>query len=218
MDKIILKFLKDLEKNNNRDWFNEHKKQYEAARFEMEKFVDHLILNIRSFDQDIGDLTAKNTMFRIYRDVRFSKDKTPYKTYFGAYMAVGGRKSEMAGYYVHISPDTCFAGGGSYHPSGENLKKIRSEIYYNLDEFKGIISDAKFKRVFGEVKGERLKRPPPGFPKDFEGIETLKLKDFTVVQYFDEKDVIQPNFDQSVLDVFRTMKPFNNFLNRAING
>ncbi len=218
MDKIILKFLKDLEKNNNRDWFNEHKKQYEAARFEMEKFVDHLILNIRSFDQDIGDLTAKNTMFRIYRDVRFSKDKTPYKTYFSAYMADGGRKSEMAGYYVHISPDTCFAGGGSYHPSGENLKKIRSEIYYNLDEFKGIISDAKFKRVFGEVKGERLKRPPPGFPKDFEGIETLKLKDFTVIQYFDEKDVIQPNFDQSVLDVFRTMKPFNNFLNRAING
>lgn len=218
MDKIILKYLKNLEKNNNRDWFNEHKKQYEAARFEMEKFVDHLILNIRSFDQRIGDLTAKKAMFRIYRDVRFSKDKTPYKTYFGAYMATGGRKSEMAGYYVHISPDTCFAGGGSHGPMGEKIKKIRSEIYYNLDEFNGIINNKNFKQAFGDLKGERLKRPPVGFPKDFEGIETLKLKDFTVVQYFDEKDIIHPNFDQSVLDVFKTMKPFNNFLNRAING
>ncbi len=182
----------------------------------MEHFVDHLILNIKSFDPSLGDLTAKQAMFRIYRDVRFSKDKTPYKTFFGAYMAPGGRKSDKAGYYVHLSADDSFAGGGSHTPVGENLKKVRSEIYYNLDEFEGIINEPSFKNTFGDLKGEKLKRPPQGFPKDFKGIELLKLKDFTIFQRFDEKEVVKPDFDQQVLGLFREMKPFNDFMNRAL--
>jgi uncharacterized protein (TIGR02453 family) len=218
MNRIVIDFLHELKQNNNREWFNENKSQYEAARKEMENFVDHLIGNIRSFDPGIGDLTAKQTLFRIYRDIRFSKDKTPYKTYFGSYMAPGGRKSEKAGYYIHLSPDECFVGGGSHLPVGENLKKVRSEIYYNLKEFEQIINKSDFKKAFGELKGERLSRPPQGFPKDFKGIELLKLKDFTVFQRFDEKEVIKEDFDKKILDLFKKMKPFNEFLNRALAG
>lgn len=216
MDKIVLEFLTELKANNNRDWFNAHKDRYEAARHEVEQFIEHLIPNVQKIDSSIGTLTAKQTMFRIYRDVRFSKDKSPYKTYFGSYMAPGGRKSMNAGYYIHFDPEGSFAGGGSHCPVGESIKKIRSEIYYNLDEFSGIINKKKFKDTFGELKGERLSRPPQGFPKDFEGIETLKLKDFTVIQHFTEKEIVQLDFDQHVLDVFKTMKPFNDFMNRAL--
>jgi uncharacterized protein (TIGR02453 family) len=155
-------------------------------------------------------------MFRIYRDIRFSKDKTPYKTYFGAFIAPGGRKSEYAGYYMHLSADTCFLGGGSHNPSGENLKKIRSEIYYNADEFKKILSQKSFKETFGEMVGEKLVRPPVGYPKDFADIELLKFKTFTVFQNIKEEQAIDHGFDKYALEVFKTMNPFIEFLNRAL--
>jgi len=216
MNKIVFDFLHKLKKNNNRDWFNAHKDQYETARKEVEQFIEHLIPEIQKIDPNIGTLTAKQTMFRIYRDVRFSKDKSPYKTYFGAYLAPGGRKSMKAGYYIHFDPEGSFATGGSHCPLGESLKKIRSEIFYNLGEFNKIISDKKFKAAFGKLEGDRLTRPPQGFPKDFEGIETLKLKDFTVFRRFTEKDIVKPGFNKSVLEAFKTMKPFNDFMNRAL--
>ncbi len=218
MDKIVLEFLHKLKDNNDRDWFNENKDQYEEARNVVEQFVDHLILGLQKIDNNIGTLTAKQTMFRIYRDVRFSKDKSPYKAYFGAFIAPGGRKSTQAGYYIHIAPEGTFIGGGSYHPMGEELKKIRSEIYYNHAEFEKIISDKKFKKVFGELKGDRLKRPPQGFPKDFAGIETLKLKDYTVFFTLSDKELMKPDFYNVVIDAFATMKPLNDFLNRALAG
>ena len=218
MDKIVIKFLDALNANNNREWFNENKKQYEKARKEVEQFVDHLIPNVLKIDPGIGPLTSKQTMFRIYRDVRFSKDKTPYKTYFGAYIAPGGRKSDKAGYYMHISADECFIGGGSHNPMGENLKNIRSEIFYNVDEFKSIINNKKFRDTFKVLQGEQLKRPPAGYPKDFPDMELLKHKDFTVFQTIGKSKVTSPDFDQYVLDVFKTMKPFNEFLNRALDG
>ncbi len=218
MDKIVIEFLDALNANNNREWFNENKKQYEKARQEVEQFVDHLIPNVLKFDPEIGPLTSKQTMFRIYRDVRFSKDKTPYKTYFGAFIAPGGRKSDKAGYYMHISADECFIGGGSHNPMGEYLKKIRSEIYYNVDEFKSIINNKKFTSTFKVLQGERLKRPPTGYPKDFPDIELLKHKDFTVFQTIEKSKVTSPDFDQYVMDVFKTMKSFIEFLNRALDG
>lgn len=211
-------FLNKLKANNNRDWFNANKGQYEAARQEVEQFVEHLIPSIQKTDPNLGSLTAKQTMFRIYRDVRFSKDKSPYKTYFGAHIAPGGRKSEQAGYYIHIDPDGSFAGGGCYRPMGENLKKIRSEIYYNLDEYNNIISNQKFRSVFGEIKGDRLVRPPQGFPKEFEGIEILKLKDYTVLRNFGKTELEKPDFGKFILETFNTMKPLNNFLNRALSA
>jgi uncharacterized protein (TIGR02453 family) len=216
MDKVVFDFLHQLDKNNNRDWFIENKEFYTKAQKEIEKFVDRLIPNILKFDPRIGTLTAKQTMFRIYRDVRFSKDKTPYKTYFGAFIAPGGRKSEYAGYYMHLAADTSFLGGGSHNPSGENLKKIRSEIYYNSDEFKKIISQKNFKETFGEMEGEKLVRPPVGYPKDFADIELLKFKTFTVFQNITEKQVTETAFDKYTLEVFKTMKPFIEFLNRGL--
>jgi len=216
MDKIVFEFLHELIENNNRDWFNEHRKMYESARNAVEQFVDHLIPNIQSFDPGIGTLTAKQCMFRIFRDVRFSKDKTPYKAYFGAFIAPGGRKSEKAGYYLHLAPDGCFIGGGSHNPRGENLKKIRSEIYYNADEYKKILAKKGFKEAFGEITGEKLIRPPIGFPKDFADIKLLKFKTFTVFQSISDAQAQQADFDKYVIGVFKKMNPFIEFLNRSL--
>lgn len=218
MNKIVLEFLYNLKQNNNRDWFNEHKKQYETARQEVEKFVDFLLPNLKKIDPKIGTLTAKQALFRIYRDVRFSKDKSPYKTNFGAYISPGGKKSGLAGYYIHFAPGESFIAGGSYGPGGEILKKIRSEIYYNLDEFKAILSKKAFKETFGELKGSKLVRPPQGFPAGFEGIDYLKFKDFTVFRYVKDEEVQRADFGQLVLATFKTLKPLNDFLNRAMEG
>jgi uncharacterized protein (TIGR02453 family) len=216
MESTIIKFLNDLKNNNNRDWFNENKKYYQEAKSEFDQFVDQLIPEINKFDPRVGSLTAKETSFRIYRDIRFSKDKTPYKTHFGAFVAPGGRKSEMAGYYIHVSAEESFVGGGSHNPSGPNLKKIRSEIYYNFKEYTDIVSTKEFTQTFGEVSGDRLSRPPVGFPKDFEGIEVLKQKSFTVFQTATAKEITSPGFDRQVLKIFKAMHPFVEFLNRAI--
>ena len=214
--KNVLPFLYDLKENNNRDWFQANKPQFEIAKKEVEDFVNYLIPQINSFDPAIGPLEAKKTMFRIYRDVRFSKDKTPYKTYFGSYIAPGGRKSIYAGYYLHIEPDGCFLAGGSHCPQGEHLKKIRSEIYYNASELKSVIGSRDFKQYFKQIEGEKLKRPPLGFPKDFPDIELLKYKDFTLFHRFEDECLAAPDFDKVSLKVFQKMKPFNDFMNRAL--
>jgi len=214
--KNILPFLNVLKENNNRDWFQDYKKLYEVAREEVEDFVNYLIPQINIFDPAIGNLEAKKTMFRIYRDVRFSKDKTPYKTFFGAYIAPGGRKSIYAGYYLHIEPGGCFLAGGSHCPQAENLKKIRSEIYYNVDELKSIMKSSDFEKYFKGIEGEKLKRPPVGFPKDFPDIELLKFKDFDLFHRFEDARLAVSDFNEFSLDVFSKMKPFNDFMNRAL--
>jgi uncharacterized protein (TIGR02453 family) len=216
MESTVIRFLNDLKNNNNRDWFNENKKYYQEAKSDFDNFIEQLIPEIFKFDPRIGTLTAKNTTFRIYRDVRFSKDKTPYKTHFGAFMAPGGRKSEMAGYYIHISADESFIGGGSHNPSGPNLKKIRSEIYYNYKAYMDIVTAKAFKKTFGEVSGDRLSRPPVGFPKDFEGVEALKQKSYTVFQTSTVEEITTAGYEGHVITVFKAMHPFVEFLNRAI--
>lgn len=214
--KTVLTFLKTLQENNNREWFKENKSDYDVAQKELESFVNHLIPQIAAFDSSIGNLEAKKTMFRIYRDIRFSKDKTPYKTFFGSYIAPGGRKSIYAGYYLHIQPGESFLAGGSHCPIGENLKNIRSEIYYNVDELNGIMNQQDFKKFFGGIEGEKLKRPPVGFPKDFPEIELLKFKDFTLFHRFDDDQLLASDFSKFSLEVFKKMKPFNDFMNRAL--
>lgn len=218
MNKSIIDFLYAIKENNNREWFAENKNLYVRAQSDFELFVDKLIPKVRAIDTRIQNLTAKETMFRIYRDVRFSKDKSPYKTYFGAFIAPGGRKSDKAGYYVHVSPGECFVGGGSYHPDGPSLKKIRSEIYFNPTEIRKILDDKKFKSVFGGLKGESLVRPPKGYPEDFKEMDLLKMKDFTVFKIFTDEEVISPKFDGDVMEVFNTMKPLVNFLNKALES
>ena len=216
MRPTTLQFLNKLRENNNREWFRAHKNDYEAARRDVEQLVSFLIPAIREFDPRIGNLTAGQCMFRIYRDIRFSKDKTPYKTYFGSYMAPGGRKSPLCGYYLHLEPGNYLLAGGAYHPVGENLRNIRSEIYAHLEEFIQILEEPDFRQTFGQIVGDRLKRPPKGFQADTPGIEYLKMKDFTILHFLDEQQILSPDFAAYVLEVFRKMKPLNDFFNRAL--
>ncbi len=218
MSTKVLEFLSTLKENNDRDWFKANKQYYEEARAEFKSMVENLIPALAITNPLLGNLEAKDTIFRIYRDVRFSKDKSPYKIGMGAYMAPGGRKSLLAGYYLHIEPGNSFLAGGSYCPKGDYLKSIRSEIYYNNSEFNTILNSDNFKKLFGEIEGSRLKRPPVGFPKDFEDIELLKFKDYTILHRIDDEAVERPDFLRTSVDVFNKMNPFIEFLNRALSG
>lgn len=215
--KNILDFLNQLKKNNNRDWFNDNKKTYLEAKAEFDAMVNRLIPEIRKFDPAIGTLTAKECVFRIYRDVRFSKDKSPYKTNMGGFITRGGRKAGFAGYYLHIDPEESFIAGGNHMPSTENLKKIRQEILYNVDDFKKIINNSSFKKVYGELDGEKLSRPPKDFPADFADIDLLKFKSFTVMHSIKAEQILDSDFESYVTKTFKTLYPLNDFLNQAID-
>ena len=214
--KNTLTFLEQLEKHNNRVWFHENKKQYETAKKEIENFINELIPEVKKFDNEIDILSAKECMFRIYRDVRFSKNKLPYKTNFGAFIAKGGRKGGNAGYYLHIEPRKSFLGGGVYMPDPDSLKAIRQEIYYNHTEFKKIINNKIFKKYFNILEGEKLKRPPKDFPAGFPDIELLKYKSYVVLHGITDEDVKSANFFKCILIIFKAMYPLNCFLNRAL--
>ncbi|HPE55923.1 MAG TPA: DUF2461 domain-containing protein [Bacteroidales bacterium] len=212
----VLTYLKSLKANNDRDWFHANKPQYDKAKKEFEALVNRLIPEINKFDPNIGTITAKDCVFRIFRDIRFSPDKTPYKTHFGAYIAKGGRKSMYAGYYLHIDAEESFAAGGLHMPPAENLKKVRQEIMYNIEEFKKIILSDQFKSTFGTFMDDKLTRPPKDFPADFADIELLKYKGFTVVNNLSEKDLLGDKGMDKILSAFKTLKPLNDFLNRGL--
>ena len=217
LDPKIIDFLKDLDKHNDREWFNEHKEQYTEARLLFEDYVNRLIGQISTFDKPIGMVTAKECVFRIYRDVRFSKDKRPYKNNMGAYMSQGGRKSIYAGYYIHVQPGESFVGGGVYMPQPDALKKIREEIYYNVEEFINILSNKSFRKHFTELYDhDKLKNPPKGFDKEWPDIELLKHKSFTVIQRLDDKKLASPGLMKDILATFKAQKTLNDFLNRAL--
>ena len=148
--------------------------------------------------------------------MRFSKDKSPYKTNFGAYLVPGGKKSDRAGVYLQIAPGDSFLAGGSYAPPPDILKKIRSEVYYNIAEFKKIIQSKDFIKNFGELRGSKLVRPPVGFPADFDDIELLKYKDYIVFSKIEDDMVTSPKLAKHIVKLTKIMKPFDDFLNRAI--
>jgi uncharacterized protein (TIGR02453 family) len=215
--KNILDFLKSLQENNDRDWFNENRKQYESAKAEMEEVINQIIPLIKAFDPSIGAITAKECMFRIFRDVRFAKDKSPYKTNFGGFISKGGRKGIHSGYYLHIQPGASFIGGGCYMPQSDPLKKIRQEILYNIEEFKGIIKQKDFIKYFDQLEGDKLKRPPKDFPADFPDIELLKFKSYVVFKSVSDKEILSKNFMEHMIDIFKAMHPLNQFLNKALD-
>jgi uncharacterized protein (TIGR02453 family) len=214
-----LSFLSDLKLNNNRDWFNDNKPRYEIAKTEFEGFVDSLIRAIAEFDSAIGHHTAKECIFRIYRDVRFSHDKSPYKTHFGAFISAFKAKSEIhsfAGYYVHIEPSGgSFLAGGAYVPQGPWLKSIREEINYNGDELISIVNNAPFKEYFGAIEGEKLKTTPKDYPADHPHIELLKHKSFLADHKLTDKMVLSGTFLKHATAVFNALYPLNRFLNMA---
>lgn len=210
------KFLKDLKNNNNREWFNDNKKRFEAAKEEFETFIGALITNISKFDAPIGSLEPKKTIFRIYRDVRFSANKDPYKINFGAHLSSSPSKiHDRAGYYIQIQPGNSFLAGGAYLPPSAWINKIRQEIDYNTDEFKKILNNATFKKYFGGITGEQLKTAPKGYPKDHPEIELLRYKSYLVSNECGDKVVTSEDFLNHATNVFKAMKPFDDFLNRA---
>jgi uncharacterized protein (TIGR02453 family) len=219
MDQAIFDFLKELKINNNREWFQEHKAEYQAAKTAFESFINDLIPRIRDFDPSIDMVTARDCAFRIYRDVRFSGDKSPYKTNMGAYIARGGKGSPMAGYYVHMEPGASFLAGGLYMPQPDVLKRVRQEIYFQWDEFRSILYDKKFSGVFGLMDDEqKLKKPPRDFPADFPGIDILKFKSFAVMHPVDDERAQSDDYLDYAAGVFGVLHPLNVFFNRMFQG
>ncbi|GAA4836933.1 DUF2461 domain-containing protein [Algivirga pacifica] len=215
--KDIFSFLNDLSLHNDREWMQEHKPQYQQAKKQVQEVVASLIEGVTQFDPAIMGLTPKDCLFRLHRDTRFSKDKTPYKTNFGASIKEGGRKSIQAGYYLHLQPGNSFVGGGTYMPAATELKKIRQEIDYCGEEFRSIIEEPEFVKTFGEIYGERLKTAPKGYPKDHPDIDLLRLKSFVVLRPFSDREVMQKYFLNKALEVCQQLKPMNDFINRSFD-
>ncbi len=215
--KELFKFLKELRENNDREWFKENKERYDVLHKEYVGIVQQLIDRIATFDPEIAGLDAKSCVYRIYRDIRFSNDKTPYKTHFGAYMTgFGGRTSPYGGYYLHIEPSGSFVSGGVWCPDPKMLKSLRQDIYDNMEEFTGILENKKFKEVFGGLEGEMLKRMPDGFPKDCPYDYILKHKYFVVSSKKTENFFYSEDWFDKVVEEFRILYPFNKFLNYTI--
>ncbi|MBN1145276.1 MAG: DUF2461 domain-containing protein [Bacteroidales bacterium] len=217
ISKPSFSFLNELKYNNYKEWFDENRSTYLAARKEFENLVNLAIGEISMFDKKSAQTTAKASIFRINRDIRFSNDKSPYKTNMGAYIAQGGKKSIFAGYYIHFEPGACFLSGGIYMPSGAVLKALRHEIFENMDEFKAIIEKPSFIKHFGRALwGEKLKTAPKGFPKEFIDLEYLKFKHYTVVKNEPDRLYQSNALIKEIQEVFTEMYPFNKFLNRTI--
>jgi uncharacterized protein (TIGR02453 family) len=215
MDKV-LEFLTDLSANNNREWYNANKKRYEESREKIFFLTDVFINEIRKFDPEVPALSPKDCVFRIFRDVRFSNDKRPYKTNFGAFIAKGGKKSMNAGYYFHIDPEGSFAGGGVYMPPAEPLKAIREYMAENGGEFLEIINNNNFKKIYPEMYDGKLKTAPKGFPKDHEYIDLLRYKSFVFSSKIDNSELSSDNLIEKIVGSFRQLYPVNRFLNDAL--
>lgn len=217
-----IQFLKDLKENNNKPWFDTNRKAYEAAKKNFGEIVETIIKGIEKFDISIqeANLQVKDCTFRINRDVRFSKNKDPYKTNFGASFSKGGKKAHSAGYYLHIDSSECFLAGGIWMPEADDLKKIRTEIDYNFDEFSNILNAESFKNIFsnGLDREAFTVRPPKGYDETNPAIELIKLKSFTASSAISAKEILTPNFPTLILDGFKAMQPYIEFLNRAVEG
>jgi uncharacterized protein (TIGR02453 family) len=214
-----LKFLKDLKKNNNKAWFDANRKYYDAAKKDFESLIQTLINKQGKNDTSIAEMKPKDCMFRINRDIRFSNDKTPYKTNMGASINRGGKKSVFAGYYFHCEPGESFVGGGLWSPMPPELKKVRQEIDYNFPEFKKIVGSKKFKSVYGDLyKGSEatLSKIPHGFEKDNPAAEYIKLKSFIAMKTLTEKDLGSGNLVKTAIEAFATLQPLLVFINRSL--
>ncbi len=219
LQSATLKFLRALKKNNNKPWFDSHRNVYAEARKDFENFIQQVIDKHSKIDSDLENLVAKNCLFRINRDIRFAKDKSPYKKNFAASMDKGGKKSGLAGYYFHLEPGNSFLGAGIWQPEAPALKKIRQEIDYCSEEFGKILNAKKFKSVFsGLYTGEdvQLKKVPHGFDKDDEAAEFLKFKSWMVLQYLSDEELQSKDLLKKTLQAYSLAHPFINFLNRPL--
>jgi len=213
--------LADLKANNNRDWFLSQKKRYEEYKKDYHQLIAELLEVMKPHDPALELLEVKNCTFRINRDIRFSKDKSPYKTHMGIWMPSGSRQGESSGYYLHIENEKSFLGGGLYCPQPDQLQKIRKEINFFYDDLEALIQQKSFHDVYGTLNRDEnttLKNPPKGYDKEHPAIEFLKLKSFTATQQFDTPMVTQKDFVNQVGQKLLALKPLNDFINRALTA
>lgn len=216
-----LQFLEDLKANNNRDWFLDNKKRYEIFKKDYHQLVSDFLDAMKPLDPSLELLEVKNCTFRINRDIRFSKDKSPYKAHLGIWMSAGAKGANRSGYYVHIEKGGSFIAGGFYSPEAEDLKKVRKEIAFFYDDLEEILNDKNFKKEFGSLdrtETNSLKNAPKDYEKDHPAIEHLKLKSFTASQKFDIKEVSQKDFVAKMAKKLIALKPLNDFINRALTS
>jgi uncharacterized protein (TIGR02453 family) len=213
-----LNFLKLVKEHNDREWFEENKDIYKEAYAEFSSFAAEILPKVKEIDPVLNFLEAKEAVFRIYRDVRFSRDKSPYKIHFGAFFSVGGRKSELPGYYIHVQPEgESFIAGGVWMPQPAVLKRIREEIDYNGDDLAELIADEEFNSFFPSITGDRLQSVPKGFPKDHKHLNLLQLKSFIVEKHFTDEEVLASDFAEKCLENIRVMQPFCTWLRLAFD-
>jgi uncharacterized protein (TIGR02453 family) len=219
INKSTLDFLSDLKLNNDRDWFHENRMRYEAAKTNFEAFVQAVIGAVTGFDPILKGLEAKSCIFRINRDIRFSHDKSVYKTNFGAFIVRGGKKNSdrFPGYYFHVDPEGSFVAGGAYIPPAPWLNSIREKIDENGDELARIIRHSDFVRYFGQLEGDTVKTTPKGYARDHPHIELLKHKSFLAEMAIPRRIITSEECFDLVISAFRAMKPLNDFLTVGID-
>lgn len=221
LSKDTLQFLDDLKANNNRDWFLENKKRYEAFKKDYQQLVADLLNAMKPLDPSLEMLEVKNCTFRINRDIRFSKDKTPYKSHLGIWLSSGAKGLNRSGYYVHLEKGASFIAGGLYCPESEDLKKMRKEIAFFYDDLEAILAEKDFKSEFGDFdrnEKDTLKNPPRGYDKEHPAIELLKLKSFEASQKIDFSAASKKDFVAVMSQKLIALKPLNDFINRALTS
>lgn len=221
LSKDSLQFLEDLKSNNNRDWFLAQKKKYEAYKKNYHELIGSFLDQMKPQDAALEMLQIKNCTFRINRDIRFSKDKSPYKTHMGIWMNSNSNSVNAPGYYIHIEKGASFIAGGLYSPEAADLKKIRKEIAFFYEDLEAILDDSNFKKHFADFNRtdtNQLKNAPKDFDKGHPAIEFLKLKSFTVSQKIQDKDLFSPNFVSATVEKLMVIKPLIVFLNRGLHS
>ena len=226
---LILQFLNDVAANNNRPWFQQHKDEYQTAKSDYENGITQAIEALAAFDPEIAHLTVKDCVYRFYRDIRFSDDKSPYKRHFGAYICAHGKKALRGGYYLHVEPGNCMLAVGSYWLPTNILTSCRNEIMDNIDDWRRAVENEKFVHFFGlpnenewgkSGKGfglEALKTCPSGFPRDYEYIQYLRMKDYCCWKRVPDSFFEGENWLEEMVKVFKVAKPMMDFVNGVID-
>lgn len=215
--KVILGFLRDLASHNSREWFAEHRAAYEEAKSLFEDMTEQLIRRISTFDESVKHLQAGDCTYRIYRDVRFSLDKSPYKRHMGAYVAAHGKKALHGGYYFHLEPGNCLLAGGSYCLPSRLMQQLRQAIAGEIDEYRSIVDAPEFARYFPVIGEEQLKGAPKGFRKDYPYLKYVQPKSFDVCCRVPDDFFTRPGWLDRTEEVFRPMKPYLDFINYTID-
>ena len=213
----ILQFLADVTVNNRREWFHEHHDRYEEAHEAFVRIAEQMIAAIGKFDPAIAEVPVKSTLYRFYRDTRFSLDKSPYKRHMGTYINSKGKKSPHGGYYLHFEPGNCMVGGGAYCLDSPILKAVRQSIVDQLEDFRDIVEAPAFKALFPVIGEDHLKTMPAGFPRDFAYPQYLRPKNYAVLHTLPDDFFFQEDWQERITEYFRTMKPFLDFVNNTID-